>query len=847
MGLTEDQRNAAHTPSSVAVTAGAGTGKTFMLAARYLFHLQEQHLSPLEVVAITFTERAANELRSRIRHTVITEFPDHPEREEIIAELEAAQISTIHSLCARICRDHPDESGSPINFEVLDDAEGASAAAKWFDQALDSMPQHIFDLISFSLLRAVLSDLLKDPITAERALTFEPEHWQQLAEEARMQVFSDLKADPDLIADLSVLRSFRGKDDDLKEQARRTVVEAAIRLEQESEEWVPALEAMTNIGLRGGSEKKWPDGGLAEVRDSLKRIRDVAKDYLKQAKSLEYGEMDRRFAEMLPALRQAFSHVRDFMRLEKHRAGQLDFADLEECALRALEHESVRRYYSKRWRAFLVDEFQDTNPIQAEILSHLKGTACLTIVGDEKQSIYGFRRADVEVFQRFKSEIEDDGGIHTRLSLSFRTHFELMGSFNRIFESVLDKLHSPLESHRQESPHTGPHLKVFAVTTDEKINKYGLQRTEARYMAGIIKQMLDDGVKVHDKHTGGLRPLRPGDFAILSRVWQPLDIYLEALMSSGVPAVHMGGGSLFETREAKDAISLIRFLAEPDDDLALIAVLRSPFFAVSDRVLFKASQALIDQKSWWEHVQTSNHPTLVRPITVLKELVDQSRTLSPSRLLQLADRLTGYSAVIANLVNAERREADWRGMMELVRSLEQRCGEGIFALSRRLKHLIQAMVEMPRPPLEAHNAVSLMTIHSAKGLEWPVVIVPDLSRRRRSDSRITLFDASRGVAVKLMDQEGQAAKTVLYSILEQEHKKRENEESRRLIYVALTRARDRVILSSAEPAGGYLDILLDGLEAADIPVEKIDFDPADLLSFQLPEMEKPKPASRMLI
>ncbi|MBK8313257.1 MAG: hypothetical protein IPL01_04110 [Acidobacteria bacterium] len=451
------------------------------------------------------------------------------------------------------------------------------------------------------------------------------------------------------------------------------------------------------------------------------------------------------------------------------------------------------------------------------------------------------------MFQRFKSEIEDDGGIHTRLSLSFRTHFELMGSFNRIFESVLDKLHSPLESHRQESPHTGPHLKVFSVTTDDKINKYALQRTEARHMAGIIKQMLDGGVEVTDKNTGALRPLRPGDFAILSRVGQPLDIYLEALMSAGVPAVHMGGGSLLETRESKDAISLIRFLAEPDDDLALVAVLRSPFFAVSDRTLFKASQALIDQKSWWEHVQTSNDPTLVRPLTVLKELVDQSCTLSPSRLLQLADRLTGYSAVIANLVNAERREADWRGMMELVRSLEQRCGEDIFALNRRLKHLIQAMVEAPRPPLEAHNAVSLMTIHSAKGLEWPVVIVPDLSRRRRSDSRITLFDALRGVAIKLMDQEGQAAKTVLYSMLEEEHKKRENEESRRLIYVALTRARDRVILSSAEPAGGYLDILHDGLEAADIPVEKIDFDPADILSFQLPETEKPKPASRMLI
>ena len=813
MQLTPEQFSAVTAPGSIVVTAGAGAGKTLMLAERYLFHLREQQLSPLEIVAVTFTDRAANELRARIRRTVTEQLPD---REEAIAELEAAQIGTIHSLCARICRDHPDESGAPHSFEVLDAAEDALATARWFDEALDSLPAPLYERIPFSIMRSTLIVLLSDPVTAERALQHDPERWPELAREAQARIVSDLTNHRNWISSIETLRSCRGQDDDLIEAARAAALEAAEKGD---------LDALAGIVLRGGSAKKWPAGGLSEVKEALKKIRELAGRASEGLAGLAPAPVDDRLAEMLPALREAFRHVRERMKRAKLAARRLDFADLEEYALRALQHEGVRGYYRDRWRAFLVDEFQDTNPIQAEIVESLTRDACLTIVGDEKQSIYGFRRADVAVFREFKARIVAEGGGHQALSLSFRAHVELIGHLNVIFRSVLDTLHAPMEAYRQEAPHAGPHVKLFAVKADRDVNKYTRQRIEASHLAGLIARMIDEGMLVHDQATNRLRPIEPADIAILSRAWDPLDVYHEALAAAGIPAVHMGGGDLFETREAKDIVVLLRFLADPSDDLALIAILRSPFFAVSDPILFEAAAGKDQEQSWWEHLQTARAVELIRAIRVLNALLEACPTTAPSRLLQMANRLTGYSAVIANLPGSERREADWRGMIEWILSVERSVGEDVFALSRRIRRLIEGEVAISRPPLEASEAVSLMTIHGAKGLEWPVVIVPDLARVRRNESSPVYFDAARGVALKLDNEEGEPEKPMLYTLLERERLKREEEEARRLLYVAMTRARDSVVLTATAEKGGLLDLLLEGLTEAGIPVEPIELQP----------------------
>ena len=181
-GLTGEQRRAVGAEGSVVVVAGAGTGKTHMLTERYVHHLSEDGLSPLEVVAVTFTEKAAEELRSRVRERVRGRLAD---REDLLAELEAAQISTIHALCARVCREHPDEAGVPADFGILDELRGRLWTADRLADAMDDLPEEHYRVVPYPLMQAALEALLSDPLAAEEALAKGPEGWRDLIEEAR--------------------------------------------------------------------------------------------------------------------------------------------------------------------------------------------------------------------------------------------------------------------------------------------------------------------------------------------------------------------------------------------------------------------------------------------------------------------------------------------------------------------------------------------------------------------------------------------------------------------------------------------------------------------------------------
>lgn len=821
MKLTNEQERAARAAGSVAVTAGAGTGKTRMLAERYLYHL-EAGLSPLEIIAVTFTDKAAMELRARIRAKVIERMMS---KEDVIAELESAQISTVHALAARICKDHPNEADVPPDFTILDELDGRILREQWLDDALSQMPVRIYEQVPYSLIKPVLAAFLADPISAAKALEHGESEWPRLISEASAEALRRLKNNHLWRTANATLRTLKGKAGDKMEDARLIAVEAIDALERD-EPPRRHLEAIQGIKLVGGSQKSWGSGELETVKGSLRDLRESVNSALKEGLvTLELGLADDRLAAMLPALRESFSIAKEHVNAAKRRVRVLDFADLEVHALRALEKDAVLLHYRERWKAFLVDEFQDTNPVQAEIIRRLTSNgADLTIVGDEKQSIYGFRRADVTVFQTFRDLIINGGGDHLPLSVSFRTHEELIVLLNRIFAPVLGELHQELKAERVVVPHPGPHIRAFVICAEKGVNKPQRQIAEARRIAELIEEMIKSRVQVYDKESWMLRDVRPGDFAVLSRTWDPLDGCGEAIASRNIPVVHARGGNLLDTREAKDAWAMLRFLADPQDSLALVAVLRSPFFAVSDRTLVSFAQNVSDGAAWWRAISETTDPDLVHARDVLEELLKARRYEAPSRLLQLANRLTGYCAVVANLPNGERREADWRGFFELVQKTERGVSD-LSVLVRQLKRIADAGAELPRPPVEARNSVALMTIHGSKGLEWPVVIVPDLARDRPATTEPVRFDPQLGVALRFEDEKGETLTPALSTLLEHKHKKGEVEEARRVLYVALTRAQDHLILSSTEGEGGGLDLLLPGLQAADIFQEQVYFDP----------------------
>ncbi len=837
MRMTEAQRRAVSAPGSVAVVAGAGCGKTSLLAERYVHHLREDGLSPLQVVAVTFTEKAAEELRSRIRGRVLGAVPD---AEEASAELEAAQISTIHALCARVCREHPEEAGVPPDFSVLDEVlDGVWVSERVLD-ALDALPPETYEVLHYEALKEAVEALLSDPIPAARALERAREDglegWAELAAQVRARSVAGFLGSWVVREHADVLRSSSGAEGDLMENQRTAAVAAMDALRTARPEVDPdgveqAFEALEGIQLRGGKRANWPEGELALVKDALKGLRELAKEEKKRGlATLRVGPVDELLAEMIPVLGDAFARVAREVGEAKWRARVLDFSDLEVCALRALESEEVREYYRERWRVFLIDECQDTNPVQAEILELLTGGAKLTVVGDEKQSIYGFRRADVEVFRRFRARIlAEPEGAEEVLSTTFRCHEGLISKLNATFSPILGDLHQSLSAHRADPPHAAPHVRLYAVESEEKVGKAALERAEAAHIALLIREMIEGGVEVHDGH--GARPAEPGDFAILSRTWAPLDGCGEALNAAGIPSIHAGGGNLLDTREVKDGLALLRFLAEPNDDLALVALLRSPFFAVDDPTLHRIALGRAEGQPWWSAVGADggHSAALSAARDVLNELLSRSRREAPSHLLAAADHLTGYTAVIANLPGAARREADWRGFMELVRGLE-RGHEDAFAVTRALRRMGEAGVGVPRPVVSAEGAVSLMTIHSAKGLEWPVVVVPDLSRAPQSSSPTVLFDPEVGVGLDLVGDEAEDGddEPVVFKLVKDRAEVARRAEDKRLLYVALTRARDHLVMTTTDGRTERdcgLAVLRPGLLAAGIEVEPVPFRP----------------------
>ncbi len=847
--LTPEQQAAAYAPCSVVITAGAGTGKTHMLAERYLYYLRERNLSPLEIVAVTFTEKAATELRSRIRTLVSQQLP---QRLDLIAELEAAQISTIHALSARVCQEHFQIINIPADFQVLDDLEGQVWLKDALQNALTQLPPEIFQAIPYSLLQDVLNKLLDDPYTADKALRQGIQDWSQLIVDARTKAVKMIIGDRSWQETWTTLKQHRGKEGDKLEIIRQSVIEAMEDLE-EKENINAAIETIDKVNLRVGSQKNWQNDDRKIVKEALKLLRELVRRIINQGLlNLALSDGDKQLKLMLPALSEAYQEVTSYLSRLKLQKKVLTFSDLEIYALRALKHIQVQDYYHQRWQVFLVDEFQDTNPTQAEILNTLTAKAELTIVGDIKQSIYGFRRADIRVFQKFRDRILANNGKEVILSTSFRTHQALVSSLNQIFTPLLAENHQDLNAYRQETPiqsegdNNYNYLQVLTIGDrfhqegEEKLskpNKSQRQRVEASCLAEKIKQMLDNETPVFDKQTRQTRPIQPKDIAILTRTWQPLEMYSEALSSMGIAVAPAAGGNLLATREAKDASAMLRFLANPRDDIALVAVLRSPFFAISDRLLFqvRSSFTKVAQDScWWDELKTSQHPELEHSVKVLQQLLKCRQSETPSRILQICDRLTGYTAVIANLTGASRRMADWQGFQQLVKDLEQGTYD-LFGVVRRLKRLYDREVAVPRPVLAVTNAVSLMTIFASKGLEWSLAIVADLSKERPKFSPNVYFDAQLGVAVKSKDAQGEMQKPVLYSWLAYLQEQKDREEAVRVLYVALTRARDFLILSAAEPYKGELNRLQRGLTAASIPTLTIPYTEAKAFP-PLPQM-----------
>jgi len=844
--LNERQQQAAMAGVCCAVVASAGTGKTGTLTERYLAELAAGK-SPLEIVAVTFTEKAAGELRERIRKAIEQ---TRGSESDAVAELDIAPIGTIHSLCGRICREHPDAAEVAPGFTVLADAEGPLFRQEHLDDLLVGLGADVYDPteLSYGTARAAVAKLLDEPHLAAEALALCDQPW----DDARAALESQLSARR---ADFLASEAWRTPADAVRGAAwpaggplaeRLAVLQLHLAALEAGGDFAATITTLagSKLGNVGGNAAK-------ELRQSWNELPKAAEAGVKAGLAADIGPLDEALWRSTRRLKQIYEAVAAELWQRMQRHGVLDFAGLEIGALRALQQRNVQLWYRQRWSVLLVDETQDVNRTQSELIEALIGlfdgpSVCL--VGDAKQSIYGFRGAAVEEFERLEQRLIGDAELRGRrieLDQTYRQHRDLAGNINTLFAPILNTLHAEVTS-AGEPPHDAdPYLELAIVQDpDPDAPKASVRRrrwVEANWVAERIRQFIDDGTLVSTR--SGPQPAGYEHVAVLSRAWATLDFVQEALAARGIPSVHGGGGSLLDTREAKDGLALLRFLAHPDDNLALAAVLRAPWFAVSDPELVELAKAA-NRESWWAALKQSG--LLAHPAAVLAELLKRAETASARELLQAADRLTGFTAVLANLPLGDRRMADWRAFEDLVAGLAS-SGPHVFQVYRRLLELVDLEVEIRRPVVEARGAVSLLTIHASKGLEYPIVFVPDLARRSPSPSDAVLLDRELGVAVRPPTRDD-GARPQLWQALMAKATERSEAEERRLLYVACTRAGTRLVLSAApEKADRYdgaqslLKVLASGWDTTGWPVDEIPYNPAMAVP---PTVPAPTPKSR---
>jgi len=896
MNRTPEQRLAIETQDrALVVEAGAGTGKTWVLVQRFM-HLLETHPDWAldSIVAITFTEKAAREMRTRLRQAIEDKARislDNSNWQDHRLNLDRLNVSTIHSLCARILRENAIAAGIDPRFHVLDEQETEILKVKAIRETvrtLDGEDHTALELLA-SLrvfdLQAEMESMLGKRGTLFKLFTSlaEPseliEHWKDGLVQMRDEIWNDQLREQSLLLDaLNTLPKVTISDPEdrlagsvlCSQQGCQDLTQG--NLTNAAAHWL-------GIDLRGGRQANW--GGkdeLAELKQLLKTLREAAKELEKKGALQEIGESDELAAKHLHLWRSLWERLELTYDQIKENQQALDFDDLELLTDRLLHQEP----YPHRLGGFLesinhlmVDEFQDTNLVQQRIvyaLAPLDQPGKLFVVGDAKQSIYRFRQAQVSIFNQTAAQVKEvTGHPPVSLSTSFRTHQSLVNADNNLFEKILTPLGKTYEgfeaqpgslsANREAHSELPNPVELLLLPSkdidDENISAEDARIWEAQWIAKKLIELKESGLQIWDKHQEQYRAFEYRDAAVLFRATTQLPLYEGEFKKTGLPYLTVSGRGYYDRSEVQDLIALLATLANPADDLNLAAVLRSPLFSFSDETLYRlrwhTSDGLRSNNPIPYRLALAQPPKnndqselIERAHHILEELWLLANRVDVWTILRQAINLTSYEAVLAKFDGLTgRQHANVQKFLSLAR---ERGGVSLSEFLRRLRDLKarearegEALGKEPES-----GAVHLMSIHASKGLEYPVIVVADLGRRKQAGfgSPYLLHDPAYGLLCKVRDELGDWVRPAGFAWGEWFHDRMEEAERRRLFYVACTRAADLLILSGQ--VGKRNTWLTDVQDAWEIgeggsSEEVIDFDDFSVKVFrpsEAPEIEE---------
>ncbi len=839
LGLTPDQLAAVVEPAAdVVVTAGAGTGKTQTLVARYLWHLAHG-MTPRQVVAITFTEKAAREMRNRIRSQVAAlaqagEAATRPAWEAVEAQMDAARIGTIHSLCAEVLRAHPAEAGVDPGFEVVDEGWSAALKAQAVEDALawavdqQDMAELFVAFRPFAL-RAVLSDLLDGRLDAIQAFEVETESdWMASAAiAAALHAFVEDPSVRDAVQVLSQLAQAEMTDSMASQvgsflagwEAVRSALNTHHSIEAAGELFDLRRASMrTNVGRKDGSARSAIEAVRQQYETMLESwlggasVRDTRPD----------PSIEARFAEDVPRLKRLFGRADLGYHRQLDARRSLDFDDLEAGALSLLSIPAVQRRWGEAVGAVLVDEFQDTNARQREIIERLTGDdqGRLFVVGDARQSIYRFRGADVTVFRQLRVQKARSGGKTFDLSTTFRSHAGLLAGLDEILGQVMgtrdgdelyDVPYTALEPFRSAPGGVGSPFLELAVGVGERAEDARPRAAQA-LCARLLALKSSGEVGSWDQ------------VALLFRASTGFDDYERALEEAGIPFVTVAGRGFYDRPEIRDLLNTLGVLADPTDDLAMAGFLRSPAIGMSDAGVFRLrvrdgrlSPMLEGLREQGRLDLPSDRAAAERALTVLDDLLPWVDRLPVVALIKrVVDRLDLRAVLAAS------HSRLWRNVDKLVEDAQASQVVRLTEFLAYLRTLRAVGAREGEAASEAEGAVRLMTIHKAKGLEFDVTILADASRQPPTRRASVYVSSIVGVAPRPDRLEGEPLAYRLAAAIDQAQSEAE---AKRLLYVAATRAREKLILNGHLTQGrgkwsaaGWLGQILSALDldAADV-------------------------------
>lgn len=823
---------------NVVVVAGAGTGKTTLLVNR-LVHLLMKAPAPVsmtQVVALTFTNKAATEMKVRLRErlTVLA----HPQSDTLRAadggavskrdlqdrygltgetiavrakaalrELEKAQIGTLHSFAAHLLRLHPLESGVDPDFKEDDglrfEEQFTAAWDCWLDQELSRNGQH------HPVWRSILSSATLDAVRSlARSLCSESIDLDAMQQQLASTAISPALSDWMQLMGARAEQLLNEHDRPKRRKVEQMLAAAASVLNLVASKGLAARQDVTI------EERAWLDKDLGSAVAGWEKH-----DFREAGALIEIAQqlftVDHTFLnDLLQLLIPLVRNIRETF----VRQGWLSFDGLLARARRLLlEYPTLRERIKREYRALLIDEFQDTDPTQYEIIlavSERHGAQAarwqemvlepgkLFIVGDPKQSIYAFRRADIEAFDRVVDKVLSEGGIAQALTTNFRSDGEVLGPVNETFDRLFERrpLVQPanvrLEVRPQRKPtliEPGVHLCVTRPDDeDEPFDAAGATRAESEVLARwLVEEVFS-------------RPMvKPGHVALLFRKLTQADAYLDALRRHEIPYVIEGEKHFYRRQEVIDFVNLLRVLDHPHDEIAMTGLLRSPLGGLTDRELYELKEAghfnylLADNLRTWPHVRADAVRRLYEhllwlhraiPVVPLADALDLVCDRLP--ILDLAAASLHGEQAVANLLKvkqtaaslADRPHMTLSGFVDLmIARLEEQPDEAESLLAE-----------------ESLEAVHVLTIHKAKGLEFPIVVLPGLhqgSGRERSAPQISYDWSSATYGLFLGRHRSLGSVLVQHKL-----RLREDAERRRVLYVGMTRAKEMLLLSGGVTA-----------------------------------------------